>query len=163
MFPRHALLAIPLFLSGCVIPFPSVSTIATGCYGTVVNARSAAPVPNAVVKISHTSRVFSEAILPPVTQVKTVQTGNDGQFRLPATRQYHWGYLFGVALNYRLPYPKRFGGPDRVLKAEATHPDFRSGVWKASLKKIGCNTIEPELADRIVIELVPKPSNSQSR
>jgi len=156
------LLWISLALTGCVIPIPSVSTIATGCDGTVVDARSADPVPNAVVKISHTRRVFSGGVSPPITQVKTVRTGNDGRFRLPPTRQYHWGYLFGVALNYPLPYPKRFA-PDRLLKVEASHPDFQTSVWNASLRKTGYKAIEPVPTDNFVIKMSPKPTSSHSR
>ncbi|MFM2167774.1 MAG: hypothetical protein RIS79_2145 [Verrucomicrobiota bacterium] len=162
MVLRHTLLAVSLFLSGCVIPCPSVSTVATGCDGTVVDARSATPVPNAVVRISHTRRVFNEGQPPPVTQVKTVRTGNDGRFRLPPTRQYHWGYLFGVALNYRLPYPRRFT-PDRPLKVEASHPDFQTSAWNASLRKIDFKAIEPVPADNFVIKMSPKPSSSSFR
>lgn len=152
-----------LSLTGCVIPFPSVSTIATGCDGRVVDARSAVPVPNAVVRIDHTTRVFPEGYPPPVTQTKTVQADSEGRFKLPPTRQYHWGYLFGVALNYQLPYPKRFGGPDRPLKVEATHPGFRHANWNATLRKTGYKGIEPVPTESIVIKMSPNPTRSPSR
>lgn len=151
-----------LSLTGCVIPVPSVSTIATRCEGRVVDARSAAPIPNAVVKIEHTRRVFLEGHPPPVTQTRTVQTDPEGRFKLPPTRQYHWGYLFGVALNYPLPNPKRFA-PDRPLKVEASHPDFQTSVWNASLRKTGYNAIEPVPTDNFVIKMSPKPTRSHSR
>jgi len=143
MISRLPLFLLSIGLPACVIPIPSVSTVTEGCEGRVVNAQSAAPVSNAVVKVFHTRRVFSDRHPLQLTQARTIRTDASGRFKLAPTRQYHWGYLFGVALNYPLPYPKRLGGPDRPFKVEITHPGFQEAVWHASLRKTGFEANEP--------------------
>ena len=94
--PSWLLLILPALAaatSGCILPVPHVKRTCHPVAGTVLDGRTRVPVADAAVHICY-----------PDGGQRTTRTGPAGRFRFPAKHRFHWGYLFGVALNYSLPY-----------------------------------------------------------
>jgi len=79
-------------LTGCVLPLPHIKHTCGTIDGTVIDEHSRQPIKDAEVKVSY----------PDGGQRKT-QTDAAGRFHFPSKHRFHWGYVFGVALNYSLP------------------------------------------------------------
>ena len=87
-------LLIPLwFCSGCVIPCPHIKQTCGPVNGMVMDDVEKTPIANARLSIAH-----------PDGGKRTTKTDANGYFSFPAKYRFHWGILFGVALNHSLPF-----------------------------------------------------------
>lgn len=102
-----------LGVSGCIVPMPSKSTIAHGLRGKIIDNETGAPIYAAHIDIHLTSNILQQCI-----------SSDDGTFNTDPFVQKHWGHYYGLALNHKLPPPKRFFG--EPLQVRIMHPEYES-------------------------------------
>lgn len=114
------MVSITLFCSGCIIPYPHIKQTCGPVNGIVVDDVEKAPIANARLSIAY-----------PDGGKRTTKTDANGYFSFPAKHRFHWGILFGVALNHSLPFDGYVPG-FTVLNVSAdgytmrsVYPDFR--------------------------------------
>lgn len=93
---RYIMAVAPCVLAmntGCILPVPHIKQTCGRTDGVVIDAVSHRPVHSAELVVRH----------PDGGEFKA-RTDDAGRFSFPAKHCFHWGYLFGVALNYSLPY-----------------------------------------------------------
>ena len=99
-FGASLLVVLVASVSGCVLPIPNRSIREFGVRGKVVDYVSESPIAGALV-------------LDGLDFSRRCTTDEEGVFYLPPVRQWHGGFLIGVALNYPiwpcggLPRPQR--------------------------------------------------------
>lgn len=81
-----------LFCSGCIIPFPHVKKTCSAIRGIVVDETTKQPIENASINIYY-----------PDGGSRKTKTDPKGYFAFSTKYRFHWGVLFGVALNHSLP------------------------------------------------------------
>ena len=149
---RIVIVFCALVASGCVVPFPSWTEVAPALSGTVTDATSGQTLSS--VTVTHK---FDEEIH------RKVYTNQNGRFTLGELQQFHWGYLFGVALNYPLPYWKVFPGMAVETDLYATCPGYRPYHRKMEFRQWteqdGKPMPIPDLT-QVEIQLVPKGGGS---
>jgi hypothetical protein len=87
------LTATAVSVGGCVIPFPHIKQTSGPVEGVVVDGVTGEPLQGATVCVAYPDGGTREAL-----------TDTAGRFRFGSKHRFHWGYVFGVALNYSLPY-----------------------------------------------------------
>ena len=80
-------------LGGCVLPIPHVKKTCGTIEGALLDGDSLRPVEDAKVQAYYPDGGHREK-----------RTDAAGRFDFGSKYRFHWGYLFGVALNYSLPY-----------------------------------------------------------
>jgi hypothetical protein len=94
--PRILLLVGTLVLlagSGCVLPIPHFKQTCGPIEGAVFDAKTRRPLRSVCVSAHY----------PDGGELRTL-TDETGRFCLPSKHRFHCGFMFGVALNYSLPY-----------------------------------------------------------
>jgi len=87
-------LLLMLFVSGgCIIPFPHVKKTCDPLCGNVVDSDANHPIKNATIEIRY-----------PDGGCRKTNTNEYGSFYFSKKTRFHWGILFGVALNHSLPF-----------------------------------------------------------
>lgn len=114
------MLFLSFFCCGCIIPCPHIKQTCEPVNGIVVDEADKTPVENARLSIAY-----------PDGGKRTTKTDTNGHFSFPAKHRFHWGILFGVALNHSLPFDCYAPG-FTVLNISAegytmrtAYPDFR--------------------------------------
>lgn len=97
-----------LFGSGCIIPFPHVKQTCSAIRGIVVDETTRQPIENASINIYY-----------PDGGSRKTKTDPRGYFAFSTKYRFHWGVLFGVALNHSLPFDEyRNGFSSLVIEAD---------------------------------------------
>lgn len=138
-----------LALNGCVVPWPSRTPIAPAVRGHVTDAHTGVAVVGAVVE-----HRFDDQIR------RTSTTRDDGTFAVKGLSQQHWGYFFGVALNYPLPYWRVVPGQRVTTEVRVTHPDYMSHVTSLQFGRGGGEPDDKEVTPLLdhrdlLIQIVP--------
>lgn len=128
---------------GCAIPFPHTTEWAPELSGQVMDAETGEPVEGVCLRYVWTNGVEDDGPI-------EVSAKSDalGHFVLPALKQSHWGYMFSIALNYSLPYPK-WGREAWVL---AEHSGYEVLEFQ-----VDPETVEPAHPDGLHVVLNPIP------
>jgi hypothetical protein len=128
--------------SGCIIPFPHIKQTCGSIEGIIVDQETRSPIVNAHVKVLY-----------PDGGTKEAKTDEDGMFYFSSKHRFHWAFVFGVALNYSLPYDLRWCD-FQIIMIEADgyfpvcfFPD--RGIWS---KQIEDKSELPQQYHRIQVE-----------
>ena len=81
-----------VFLNGCIIPWPHVKQTCGPICGNVMIGKPNNPIEGAHIEVRY-----------PDGGTRTTETNEYGFFHFPEKKRFHWGVLFGVALNHSLP------------------------------------------------------------
>jgi len=120
------ILALVLVLNGCIIPYPHFKETCGPLCGYVATEDSNIPIENALV----------EAYYPDSGHRKTY-TDSSGYFSFPQKNRFHWGILFGVALNHSLPTDDYIDAYAELnIKAEGYDERFVYANWRGFPKKL---------------------------
>jgi hypothetical protein len=106
--------------SGCIIPCPHFKQTCSEIQGIVVDEQTKAPVSNASININYVDGGSRET-----------KTDQKGYFLLSPKYRFHWGILFGVALNHSLPFDEYMGSFSEItIEAEGYEQGCLYEKWR---------------------------------
>lgn len=140
------LVALGLFLSGCIIPYPARTTTRVGITGKVVDGSDGRPIVGAKVTVTYAGEPYFNQTI----GLETL-TGPKGSFEFRREYLQHWFYIFAVALNHHWPHPDCFAGPYLPVAVTVEHPNYEVLTYQFHRRQTGM--IPP---DRPIMEPVPE-------